>query len=426
MTPKEMLAKRANLITEARGLRTEIEADGTTEARAAELETRFDAMIAEAEGLAARARKEEQLAGLEASLDAGDPRRPNGPEGRGQPGSQPEAVTYREAFHEYLACAGDVHSMSQEARRALRHGGVDVMPEERAQTVGAASAGGHLVPDEANTEIVRAMLAWGPMFDDGFARVFKTTGGATIPLPGVDDTGKMAADSGAEGSAFADTGTKDVGFTKNTLDDYMADTEWLKVSIQLATSGMVGMEALLGDLLGERLGRKANRALTLGTGVGQAQGIVTGATASGVTVASNAAIAADELIKLYHSVNSAYRKSPKFGFMFNDNTLSAIHTLKDGQGNYLVDEAPDGAGRLKIGGVRAKYTINDDMPDIGASARSVVAGDMGKYYVRKIGGTNILVARDSKFLPGFGISGYVRFDGVVADPLAIKALVHPV
>lgn len=426
MTPKEMREKRARLITQARALRDEIEASGTTEARAAELESQFDGLIAEAEALEARARKEERLAGLEASLENGDPRRPTGEHRQAGGVQEPVAVSYREAFHSWLAHGGDVYAMTPEARAALATGGVNVVPEERAQTVGSATGGGNLVPEEAMQQIVKAMIAWGPMFDDDFATVIHTPGGASMPIPGVDDTANQAAATGTEGAALADTGTKDVQFTKLTLDDYMIDTEWLRVSIQLATSGMFNMEQLLGELLGERLGKKANADLTNGTGSGQAQGIVTGATASGVTVGSNAAITADELQKLYHSVNSAYRKSPKFRFMFNDNTLAAIHSLKDGNGNYLVDEAPDGAGRLKIGGVRVRYTINDDMPDIGSNARSVIAGDMGKYYVRKIGGINILVARDSKFLPGFGIAGYTRFDGAVADAKAIKALVHPV
>ncbi|MDE4059765.1 phage major capsid protein [Phaeobacter gallaeciensis] len=426
MTPKEMREKRANLITQARGLRDEIEAKGTTEARAAELEAQFDKMISEAEALEERAKKAEKLAEMEASLDAGDPRRPVGDEARGAGAPAPHEISYREAFHQLMLAGGDRSEMAAEARAALAGGQVQLSPEQRAQVAGTAAAGGNLVPDEAMRAIVKAMAAWGPMFDDDFATVLKTDGGGNLPIPGVDDTAKEAQDNGSEGQPLTDDGGQDAVFTKNELGDYMIDTEWLRVSIQLATSGMESMEALLGQLLGERLGRKANRALTVGTGTGEALGIVAAAAASGVTVASNAAISADELLGLYHSVDPAYRASPKFGAMFNDNTLLAVHKLKDGQGNYLVSEAPDGQGRIRIGGVTMRYKINQAMADIGASARSVVAGDMSKYFVRKIGGVIIGTDRGQGFWPGFGIAGYTRFDGALADARAVKSLVHPV
>jgi hypothetical protein len=58
----------------------------------------------------------------------------------------------------------------------------------------------------------------------------------------------------------------------------------------------------------ERIGRGTNQHFTTGTGSSQPQGIVTGAT-TGVTAAGVAAITADELIDLVHSVDPAYRRS---------------------------------------------------------------------------------------------------------------------
>lgn len=421
MTPKEMREKAARLITEARAKRDEITAS-TDESRSAEIEGQFNDMITEAENLRARADNFERLDALEA---AGDARRPTGDETRGQAAPEPQAISYREAFHALMQAGGDVYALTPEVRGALRSGHVDLTAEHRAQVASTPAAGGNLVPDEAMREIVRAMAAWGPMFDDGFATVLNTTSGASLPIPGVDDIAKEAEANAAEGQALTDDGGKDVLFSKFTLDDHMIDTEWLRVSLQLMTGAMPDVEALLGSLLGERLGRKANKLLTVGTGTGEAQGIVTGATASGVAVAGVNAITSDELVKLFHSVDPAYRASPKFGFMFNDNTLAAIHMLRDGDGRYLVDEAPDGAGRIKIGAVRARYTINQAMADMAANARSIVVGDMAKYFVRKIGGVVIGTDRSAQFWPNMGIAGYTRFDGAVADPRAIKALVHP-
>ncbi len=429
MTPKELRAKRAKIITQARGLRDEIEANGTTEARAAELETQFDTMISEAEGLEARAAKAEKLERMEADIASGDPRRPNGQDTRADAGGNADALTYREAFHQLLQVGGEALVLAPEVRQVLAAGQANMaqLPAElRAQVAGTAPAGGNLIPDEAMLPLVKAMAAFGPMFDDDFARVIKTTGGASMPIPGLDDLANDASANIDEGDPGTGLGTgTDAVFTKETLEDYMVDTGWLGISIQLATGAMGDVEGILGEMLGERIGRKANKDLTLGTGSGQALGIVPGATASGVTVASATLIDPDEILDFYHSIDAAYRASPKFGAMFNDNTLGAIHKLKDGDGRYLVSEAPDGAGVIRVGGVSFRYKVNPAMADIGASARSMVMGDMGKYFVRKIGGTVLMTARDSKFQPGFGLAAYTRYDGAVADARAIKAFVHP-
>jgi HK97 family phage major capsid protein len=419
MTLKEFRAKRARLIANARSKFDEITPD-TPEARAAEIEGEFNSMMAEAAKLERQISNLERLERAEADLRNGDPRRPLGENAGGAAIDEPVAVDYREAFHALMCAGGDVHAMDAEARAALQARN----DEFRAQVAGTDAAGGFLVPDEAHTAIVKAMAAWGPMYDDGFATVLNTNGGGTLPIPGVDDTAGRAEKNTSEGAALTDDGGKDVTFTKSTLGDFLYDTEWLRVSIQLATSGMVGMEGLLGDLLGERLGRTANDVLTVGTGTGEPLGIVTGA-GVGKTVAATGAVTADEILELLHSIDPAYRRSPKFGLMFNDNTLLALSKLKDGQGNYLLGEDGDGVSRLRIGRVSARYTINQAMANIGANNRSMIAGDMGKYFVRKIGNIVIGTDRGKEFWPGFGVAGYTRLDGAVADTKAIKALVHP-
>lgn len=421
---RELLDKRARKITEARACIDQIK-DDTPEERAADLQRQFEGFMKEANELQKRADALRALEEAEASLDQGDSRRPNGDgEHRNQQPGKP--MEYREAFHEFLLTGGDIHAMAPEARAALQGGTVQnamnaMSNEARAQIAGTAAAGGHLVPDESNTKIIKAMEDWGPMFADDFATVIPTDGGGTFPIPGVDDTAGRAAKTATEGAKLGDTGTKDVAFTKKTLGDFMYDTEFLRVSIQLITGGIVSVENLLATLLGERLGRTANEVLTVGSGAGEPLGVVPGASLGHTTVGT-AAVTADEIQKLFHSVNAAYRRSPKFGFMFNDNTLLALHGLKDGQGNYLLSEAPGAEQVLRVGAVKAKYTINDSMADLGAGNRSMIAGDMSKYFVRKIGKVMIVTARDSQFLPGFGIAGFARFDGTVADSNAIKAL----
>jgi HK97 family phage major capsid protein len=173
--------------------------------------------------------------------------------------------------------------------------------------------------------------------------------------------------------------------------------------------------------LGERLGRRANVELTTGDGDGDPNGIVTASTL-GKTAASATAITTDELLDLQHSVNPAYRQSPKSRFMFNDSTLAAIRKLKQGDGQYIWQM---GDIRMSAPGtlLGSPYSINQAMANIATTNRSVIYGDFGKYYVRKVGAPVIGVMRE-RFWPDLGIAGLIRLDGELGDTAAVKHLIQ--
>jgi HK97 family phage major capsid protein len=181
------------------------------------------------------------------------------------------------------------------------------------------------------------------------------------------------------------------------------------------------VETLLGELLGERLGRRANTELTVGDGTGDPNGIVT-ASSLGKTAAGVNAVTADEIIDLLHSVDPAYRQSPKAAFMFNDSTLAAIRKLKDGNGNYLwqMGNVQNGVPGSLLG---YRYYINQAMASLATGQKVAVFGDFGKYFVRKVGSPLIGAIQDKDFWPGFGVAGYIRFDGELADTAAVKHLI---
>ncbi|KFL25065.1 capsid protein, partial [Devosia sp. 17-2-E-8] len=173
-------------------------------------------------------------------------------------------------------------------------------------------------------------------------------------------------------------------------------------------------------LLGERLGRKANTELTIGDGNGDPQGIVVGSTL-GVTAAAVAAITYDEVIDLVHSVNPAYRASPKVGFQFHDLTLKALRKLKDGEGRYIwsAGDVQKGVPSTILG---YNYRINQAMDSLAAAKKIMIFGDFGKYFVRKVGGIHLFVARE-RFAPDIGLLGMIRLDGRLGDTAAVKHLI---
>jgi HK97 family phage major capsid protein len=220
---------------------------------------------------------------------------------------------------------------------------------------------------------------------------------------------------------LVDDGGKDVVFGEKVLNAFAFNTEWLRVSKELDDDSIFAMEQFIGGLLGERLGRIANLQLTTGSGSGAPNGIVT-ASSLGKTAAATAAITWDEILDLEHSVDPAYRVGPKVGYMFNDATLLAARKLKDGDGNYLWQMGNVQAGVPNTFNGR-QYAINQDMAGLGAAAKVMLFGDMSKYYVRKVGSPLIGAIQDKDFWPGFGIAGYIRFDGELADTAAVKHLI---
>jgi HK97 family phage major capsid protein len=179
------------------------------------------------------------------------------------------------------------------------------------------------------------------------------------------------------------------------------------------------MESLLGELIGERLGRIANNKLTTGSGSSDVEGIVTNS-AVGKTAAAVAAVTADEIIDLVHSVDPAYRNSPSTAIMMNDSTLAAVRKLKDGNGNYLWQMGNYQAG-VPQNLLGYNVVVNQAMDSLGTGNKVMLFGDMSKFYVRKVGAPSIYVARE-RFAPDYGILGYIRFDGVLSNTAALKHL----
>lgn len=418
---KEMREKAARTLTEARSMLDSIKEDATPEQRT-EAEQSVDRALDDVSRIEAEIDRRQKLDDMTKRFEqrmeqVDESKRPTFTgEARGQ--DEGEALTYRDAFHAYLRSQGNIGSMDAEARGILQRGYERV--ETRAQTT-ADAAGGYTVPTELLNILVKSMAAWGPMYDEDVATVITTAGGGTLTMPTVNDTAVTPV-AHTEGATLTDDGGKDATFGQKQLDAYAWNTEWLRVSKELADDSIFAMEQILGDLLGERLGRIANSQLTTGSGSSAPNGIVT-ASAAGTAAASTSAITADEIIQLIHDVDPAYRVGPKVRFMFNDGTLAAIRKLKDGDGNYLwqMGNVQQGQPGTLLG---YQYSINQAMAGLGdgVSSRVMIFGDIGKYYVRKVGAPLIGAIQDKDFWPGFGIAGYIRFDGELSDTAAVKHL----
>jgi HK97 family phage major capsid protein len=283
-----------------------------------------------------------------------------------------------------------------------------------AATVGTASAGGYLVPEGYQAEIIRTMKDYGAVMD--VARVLNTDAGNALPWPTVDDTSQVGALL-AENTQVSE---QDVTLATKQLDAYKYTSKLVRVSWELLQDSAFNVEDLLRDLLGERVGRILNQHFTTGTGSSQPNGIVTGAT-SGKTAAGVAAITADELIDLQHSVDRAYRNE-RTRWMMSDTALASIRKLKDADNQYLwVPGLRDGADDTLLG---RPVVVNTDMAVPAAGVKSVLFGDFfAGYVVRLVRGFE-LIRLDERYADyaQSGFVGFARADGEVVNTAAYKAL----
>lgn len=410
----ELRERQARLVANARAKLDEI-TDDTSEARAKEIEAEYDRMMAEYDQLDARIKREEKLVEAQERMNAGDPRRPRGEDREAR---QEQAPEYKDVFNKAIRFGAA--ALTAEERNVLLAHRQELPQEMRAQSTGTDSAGGYTVPEGFSGELDRAIAAWGPMWDANIVRELVTSSGNPLPWPTVDDTTKTGRIK-AENAAVTDDGSDDVVFGQKQLDAYVYDTGMVRIPIELLQDSAFDMEALLNDLFGERLGRIANQVLTVGTGTNQPNGIVT-ASGVGKTAASATAIDPDELIDLVHSVDPAYRASPKCRWQFNDNTLAAIRKLKDGNGNYLwqMGDVRTGEPSTILG---FGYSVNQAMPDIAAGAKPIIFGDHSRYVVRKVRGFSVLTLRE-RYAENFqiGMVGFKRFDGELLNNNAVKHL----
>lgn len=412
----ELRAKQQALLVDAHNVRNEI-VDSLPAERVAELEQRFDAIMAEHDAIDARIEREERLEAAQAVAEArAAAQRPRGTNGTAAGTGDAATITAEQAFRSFVQFgAGE---LTAEHRGLLR--GVN-WDENRAQTVGTTTAGGYTVPQGFLPELIRSMLAWGPMLDPALVREIVTAAGNSTMIPTTNDTGNVGV---LLAEATAATSEGDVVFGQKQLDAYKYSSGPIQVSQELLQDSAFDIQAMLFDMMAERLSRKINTDLTTANGSSKPNGI-TNATTLGKTAASATAVTADELIDLYHSVDPAYRASPTCKFMFKDATLANIRKLKDGENRYLIDGLRDGAGVINLAGISVPYAVNQAMPAMTTGLKSIIFGDFKKFAVRRV--RDIAIKRSDDFAFTTDVAtfvGFARYDSELLDTAAVKHLVQ--
>ena len=277
---------------------------------------------------------------------------------------------------------------------------------------GTDSEGGYLVPDEYERTLVEA-LEEENVFRQ-MAKVIRTSSGdRKIPVVATKGTASWIDEEGAYTES-------DDSFGQVSIGAYKVGT-MIKVSEELLNDSVFDLESYIAKEFARRIGAKEEEAFFTGDGSGKPLGVLaaTGGAETGVTAASSTAITADELMDLFYSLKSPYRK--KAVWVLNDSTIKAVRKLKDSTGQYLWQPSLTAGTPDTLLGRPVKTSAY--MPVIAAGAKTIAFGDFSYYWIadrqgRSFKRLNELYAANGQV----GFLGSQRVDGKLVLSEAVKVL----
>jgi HK97 family phage major capsid protein len=283
---------------------------------------------------------------------------------------------------------------------------------QNALQIGQDSEGGYLVPDEFERTLIEALQEEN-MFRQ-LAKVIATSSG--------DKKIPVAASKG-EASWVEEEGPipeSDDAFGQVSIGAFKLAT-MIKVSEELLNDSVFNLESYIAKEFARRIGAKEEEAFFIGDGTGKPTGIfnATGGATLGITTAGATAITIDEVIDLFYSLKSPYRKNAVF--VMNDATVKAIRKLKDGSGQYIWQPSLQASQPDTI--LNRPVKTSTYVPNIAASAKTIAFGDFGYYWVADRQGRSFQRLNELFAATGqVGFKATQRVDGKLILTEAIKVL----
>tara|TARA_Y100000361_G_scaffold150279_1_gene165747 strand:+ start:765 stop:1979 length:1215 start_codon:yes stop_codon:yes gene_type:complete len=269
----------------------------------------------------------------------------------------------------YTTAEIDVHVKAFD--QYCRKGFDNLEPDEKkALTVSNDSTGGYLAPPEYVRELIKTVTEISPI--RSIARV-RSTGARSIQVP--KRTGQFAAQWVAESGTRSETTGYQVGLEEIPAHEHYALVD---ISEQDLEDTVFNLEAEMQSEFAEQFAKAEGTAFVSGDAVGKPEGILTNSSVGQAVSGSAAALTADGLLTLVHSIKSNYGANGRF--VFNRSTLAAIRKLKDTAGQYVFQAGMSLQGGVPNTILGYPYVEATDMPDIAANAFPIVFGDFNRAY----------------------------------------------
>lgn len=311
----------------------------------------------------------------------------------------------------------------------LRKGIGDLGPEDRKTlTEGSDSAGGFLVPEDYQTELIKKMATMATIRSR--ARV-ATTGRDIAKWPKVHYT---TDDKYTSGVRLTWTGESPATSSVHRVTDPVFGLYTIPVHTAMASMPMsndliedsafdiVGVSS---DLLAEAFTLDENNAFLNGSGIGRPMGILTQVDGDGpasVVSGTAATLLADGIIDLAYALPAQYEAGSVF--VMAKGTEKIIRKLKDSQNNYLWPVWPQQGNFAAVSKELLGFpTLRDEfMPAVAANSYPIIFGDLKGYLILDRVGLSVQRLTDSAYaeLNLTGLLARKRVGGQVIEPWRMK------
>ena len=278
--------------------------------------------------------------------------------------------------------------------------------------VGTDTEGGYLVPDEFEKKLIEALDE--ETFFRKIATVIKTSNGDR-KIPIVTSKGEAVWMDEEQQYSFSDD-----TFGKATLSAFKLGTA-IKISEELLNDSAFNLSSYITKEFARRIAAKEEEAYFIGDGTSKPTGIfaTSGGAEVGATTATAASITFDDVMELFYSLRSPYRK--KAVWVLNDSTVKALRKLKDNTGNYIWSPSVQAGVPDTI--LNRPYYTSSYVPEVKANNKCVAFGDFSYYWIADRQGISFKRLNEAFALSDqVGFKASKRVDGKLILPEAVKVL----
>ena len=276
----------------------------------------------------------------------------------------------------------------------------------------AKSDNGAVVPEVIAQRIIKRTVELAPVLQ--YADVYYIAGKLVFPT----DLGTTTAATYVnENTAVAETSDN---FGSIALTGYIMGVA-TEISKDLINNAQFDLLGYIVEKVAERLAWGLNKEFILGT-TGKIGGIV--GTTNTLTAENAARITAEDLLDLQTMVPQIYQQSCIW--IMAPSTFRAIRKLKDTSGQYLLAANnggfANGTGYSILG---RPVFVDDNMPAVAGSAKTVVYGDLKGYAVKFSDKLDLGVFDNGinrKY--GYTVTAFADVDGQIVDNKRIACLVQ--
>ncbi len=311
-------------------------------------------------------------------------------------------------------------------RQFLRTGSI---PSEYRDLLTTSDAtGGALIPQMFSGILVDALKYYGPIAQNVSQKITDSKG-SPLKISYSNDVANGLTLLGTEGSSSPSE--TDPTFVSKILGVDTVTGGLVKVSVQELEDSSFDLDAFIRDKFSIRYARGLEKAITLGTDSAGTTlpnqptgGLLASAEVAQTTASVAAGIGWDDMTALFSGIDPAYAIPGKASWVMNSTTRGYLLGLKDGFGRplYTPDPVSDNPFGKLLG---YDVVLNQSMPNMGASAKPILFGDLSKSYLLRTDGQPNIVHLRERYMDTLehGYFMYSRIGGVTLGQSGVYPLV---